>query len=127
MGRENLAGVAAVLEDTLAPLVAADRLDVELDAEAGELEAIAEEWTLHLEGWPHQSLAWLALDDEPDDPGEIPAMLLAVLDPTTLTALARADWRLGGDLVAALRAAHDPLSDELAETLEALRPQTEFS
>jgi hypothetical protein len=126
MGRENLAGVAAVLENTLAPLVAAGALDVELDAEAGELEAIAEEWTLHLEGWPQQPLAWLALDDEPDNPGEVPAALLAVLDPTTLTALARADWRLGGDLVAALRAVHDPLSDELAETLEALRPQTEF-
>ena len=126
MGRENLAGVAAILEETLGTLVAAGALGVELDAEAGELEAVAEEWTLHLEGWPLQPLAWLALDDEPDDPAEIPAALLAVLDPKILGSLARADGRLGGDLVAAFRAAHDPLADELAHTLEALRPQSEL-
>ena len=125
MGRENLAGVAEVLEDALAALVGAGTLDVELDADAGELEVVADEWTLHLEGWPQQPLAWLALDDEPDDPGQIPAALLAVFDPKTLKALAVADWRLGGDLVAALRAAHDPLADELADTLDALRPQPE--
>lgn len=126
MAREKLAGVAAILDETLAALVAVGALDVELDAESGELEVVGEEWTLHLEGWPQQPLAWLALDDEPDDPAEIPAALLAVLDPKTLASLARADGRLGGDLVAALRAAHDPLADELADTLEALRPQTEL-
>jgi len=122
MVRENLAGVATIVEESLAALIAADAVEVALDAATGELEAIAEDWTLHLEGWPDRPLAWLALDDEPDDTAQIPIAVVAAFDAATLAALAAVDERLGGALVAALRAAHDPLSDELADALEAARP-----
>ena len=125
MGRENLAGVAAILEEALARPIAADAVEIAVDAAAGEVEAIAEEWTLHLEGWPDRPVAWLALDDEPDDPAAVPLILLTILDRPALKALAAADVRLGGALVDALRTAHDPLSAELAEHLAALRPETD--
>ena len=125
MGRENLAGVAAILEESLAPLIAADALDVVLEDDGGALEAIAEDWTLHLEGWPDQPRAWLALDDEPDDPAELPTALAAALADDALAALTVADERLGGSLATALRAVHDPLADVLAAAIEVGRVQRE--
>jgi hypothetical protein len=119
----TMAEVAATFREFLAALIDADLLDVVVDA-AGAVEAIGEEWTLHLEGWPERPLAWLALDDEPDDPAEVAAALQEAINGETVAALAAADARLGGALARALGASGDPLSRTLADQLSLPRRTT---
>ena len=117
---ETLANVAALFAEFAARLVAADVLEIVLDASGGELEVLGEEWTLHLEGWPGRPLAWLALDDEPDDPAELTVALNAALDEESIAAFVAVDAALGRTLSAALRASHDPLSTALADRTSAI-------
>jgi hypothetical protein len=118
-GEERLGAIAARFVESGARLIAADALEIALNADAGELDVFGEEWTLHLEGWPTRPLAWLALDDEPDDPADLSVALATALDAEAVAVLAEVDVSLSRALSAALRASHDPLSAALADRLVA--------
>jgi hypothetical protein len=118
----SLLTIARRFEEYGARLIAADALEIALDAAAGELDVFGDEWTLHLEGWPTRPVAWLALDEEPDDPADLAAALDAALDDESIAVLAAVEVSLGRALTAALCAAQDPLSTALADRLMASGP-----
>ncbi len=109
--------LTAALRDAFAPLVAADEVDIESGTEPGVVEVAAEAWTLHLEGWSDRPLAWLAIDEEPDDAGKLGAARSAAMGSEALAALTRADAKLNGGIRDALAASDDPLSLDLAAAL----------
>ena len=86
------------------------------DAGKDETEVQADDWTLHLEGWPI-TIAWIAVDQEPDSAAEQRAVLDATFDHRSREALRDADRRLEGALVARLRTSGDELSARLADLL----------
>ena len=106
----------AALRGAFAAALKSGEVDVVEDATAGEVEILADDWTLHLEGWP-LTTAWFALDDDPVSPAEQRAALTAALSRGGLAALRDADTRLAGALTAALAASDDPLSATLASLL----------
>ena len=87
--------------------------------DAGGLDVVADDWTLHLDGWPGPREAWLAADDEPENPDSATAraLLLDALDAATLAALSALNLRLGDRLTFTLRESGDPLSAALADLM----------
>lgn len=114
--------VTAALQDAFASLVEADEVDVEAGTEPGTVEVVAEAWTLHVEGWPDHSIAWLAIDEEPEDPKQIRAARAAAMRPEAIEALTRADAQTNSGIRAALVASDDPLSLDLAAALSTNSP-----
>jgi choline dehydrogenase-like flavoprotein len=114
------AALASRIEEVGADLLARDAFELSLNASAGELDVVGDEWTLHFEGLPTQPLAWLAVDDEPDDPAEFPAVIHAYLDDETLAMLGAVDHSLGQVISAAMKASRDPLSLALADRLQTM-------
>lgn len=108
---EPRAVLTAALAATNADMLPTDQPD--------ELDVSGDDWTLHLEGWPDQPLAWLALDDEPEETMDRRSELRRALGADVLAALAAADTQLSGRLGEALRAGADPLSIDLADALAA--------
>ncbi len=111
-----------MLQLAFATLIETGEIDIATapDIEAGETEVQADDWTLHLEGWPI-AMAWIAIDHEPD-PAEHRAALDATLDHRELAAMRDADRHLEGALVARLRASGDELSSRLADVLDMTEP-----
>ncbi len=110
--------VEAAALDAFAAAIAAGDLSLIADGEGG-LDLTADAWTLHLDGWPGPREAWVAVDDEPEDPAPAVArdLLVGSLDAAILAALTAFDARLNGYVTAALRASADPLSVILADVL----------
>jgi hypothetical protein len=106
----------AALRDAFTTSLTSGEVDVVEDAAAGEVEVIADDWTLHLEGWP-LTAAWFALDDDPASPAEQRAALSAALSRGGLPALRDADARLDGALTSALASSGDALSVTLTMLL----------
>jgi hypothetical protein len=102
--------------------VDADDFDVVLGP-AGELDVSTDDWTLHVEGWP-DGTAWLAIDDEPDEPARYATARRAVMPETVERALAEADHEVGGVLSRALVASGDPFTAEFLAALKQIRPST---
>ncbi len=99
-------------------------VDIEVAGDGLEVDVIGDEWTLHLEGWPERSVAFLAIEDEPEDAAAAAAARAAVMTDGDARALADLDKGLDGTLVAALRASGDPLSADLAAAIERVAPET---
>lgn len=114
MDTEALSGA---LRSAFASLVEADEVDIEIGPGPGEVEVVAETWTLHLEGWPDRPLAWLALDEEPEDTKELRAARIAAMGSEAMRALIQADAQVNGGIRTALIASDDPLSMDLASAL----------
>jgi hypothetical protein len=112
-GAVDCATMAGVIADALNDVLGADGVDVLPDPSGAFVDIAADGWTLHVEGTP-VTVAWLAIDDEPDDPGEIAAARRKAMSTRIDRALADAGKQLNGSLVAALRASRDPLSMDLA-------------
>lgn len=100
-------------------LIAAGEVDLNTLPETGETEVQADNWTLHLEGWP-VTTAWIAIDQDPESPKEQMAALAKTFDHRTRTALHDADRRLDGVLLRCLRQSGDGLSMRLADLLDHL-------
>ena len=113
----------AVLQHAFAALIETGEIDITTPPDAGEdeTEVQADDWTLHLEGWP-VVIAWIAIDHEPDSGAEQRSALEATLDHREQAALRDADRRLEGALVACLRASGDELSIRLADLLAETGP-----
>ncbi|MBA2247209.1 MAG: hypothetical protein H0W23_03700, partial [Chloroflexia bacterium] len=81
-----------------------------------EIDVQADDWTLHLEGWPIAT-AWIAIEQEPESAAAQQAALATTFGHRELAALRNADRRLEGALVARLRTSGDELSARLADLL----------
>ncbi|MGI8485194.1 MAG: hypothetical protein ACR2OU_13140 [Thermomicrobiales bacterium] len=97
-------------------LIESGVVDIVPDPENDVVELQADEWTLHVEGWPIQ-LAFIALDEDPPTASERMGVLNAALGPQDLGALRDADERLEGALTKALVGSNDPLSASLGQLL----------
>ena len=111
-----LSPLLAALREAFAAALSSGEVDLAEDAASGEVDLFADDWTLHLEGWP-LTAAWFALDDDPASPVEQRAALTAALSRGGLAAFREADARLGSALSTALAASDDPLSIALATLL----------
>ncbi len=111
----------AALRAAFATLSSADEAEV-VEGDDDGIDVIGEEWTFHAEGWPGPAIAWLALDDEPDEENDrsIREACEAALPPEAFAALAAADQQLNGALRASLVATLDPVSRDLARAITAM-------
>jgi len=109
--------LAETLHLAFAVLIGAGDVDVNTLPDAEETEVQADDWTLHLEGWP-LTTAWIAIDQEPVSPKEQLTALEGMLDQQDRAAMRGADRRLGGALLTCLRESGDDLSVMLAGLLE---------
>lgn len=92
-------------------------IDIEVAEDGLEVDIIGDEWTVHLEGWPERPVAFVALEDEPEEAKALAAARRRAMPADTVAALAAIDRRLDGELGEALRGTVDPLSVELAAVL----------
>lgn len=79
-------------------------------------EIQADEWTLHLEGWP-VTTGFIALDEEPPSFRERQAALDAAIDDQHLAGLREANSLLDSAIVIALEDSGDELSSILAQLI----------
>jgi hypothetical protein len=82
----------------------------------GFVDIATDSWTLRIEGTP-VTMAWLSIDDEPEDAERLPAARLAAMPLDVDQALAIANGRLDGALMTALSASRDPLTLDLATSI----------
>jgi len=108
--------LVAALRTAFAAALKSGEVDIADDAATAEVDVFADDWTLHLEGWP-LTTAWFVLDDDPVSPAEQRAARAAALSRGGLAALHDADARLDGALTAALAESGDALSVTLASLL----------
>ncbi len=102
-----------LLEITFASLVEQGEVDVVADLAPSEFEVQADEWTLHLEGWP-LAAGFLVLDDEPTSDVERRNALDAALDSSHLAAMRQLNRSTDGAIAAVLVDSGDPISTLLA-------------
>lgn len=100
-----------VVETAFAQLIT--DLEVELGVAEGELQIVADDWTLVLDGDPITGVL-IAVDDEDQAPNII---LDDVLMDDHLAAMRTMNAELDGAVAAALAASPDPLAKELASRL----------
>jgi hypothetical protein len=112
----DTAQLAQALRTALLTVMDADDFDVTL-GEAGDLDVSTDDWTLRIEGWP-SGVAWLAIDEEPDDPAQYATARRAVMSEAVEQALAARDIDLGGELTRALAASGDPFTLDFVAALE---------
>jgi hypothetical protein len=111
----DTARLAAALTAALRTVLDPDEFDV-TPAPAGALDVATDDWTLRFEDWPIGP-AWLAIDDEPDDPSAYASARRRVMSEAVERALAEADRAVGGALTRALRASGDPFTVDFSATL----------
>ncbi len=91
--------------------------DLEPDDEAGTIEVTTDDWTLSIDGIPGKPVAYLSIDNEPDEESEYVQALHDVFRATERTALREANAELDGAISTALDASGDPFSQHLAAAL----------
>jgi hypothetical protein len=107
--------LTVALDAALRAVLHPEEFDVTRGA-AGDLDVSTDDWTLHVEGWP-DGVAWLAIDDEPDDPADFVSARRAVMSEAVERALAAADRAVGGALTRALDASGDAFTLSFADAL----------
>lgn len=113
--------LVSALQEAFSSLVADGEVDivvVEEDAEQDACEVQADDWTLHIEGWPVSS-AWIALDLDVTSPEDFRSTLESVLSEEDIEALSALDEALAGDVARALAESGDDLSIALSALVEA--------
>jgi hypothetical protein len=117
MSKSTVAGVVAVLRESIGARLKPIEFDLTIDDETGEIQLITDAWTIGIEDVLEQPSAWLAIDAEPEHPNEFANALRDAFRPHELDALRTADTALNGLLIQALNASNDPLSTFFANTL----------
>ena len=107
----------AALDAALRSVIDPEEFDI-VRSPAGELEVSTDDWTLHVEVWP-DGLAWLAIDDEPEDPARYTPVRRQVMSEAVDRALAEADRAVNGALTRALAASGDPFSLDFSAAIAA--------
>jgi hypothetical protein len=113
----DFATFAEVVAAALREVLGADGFDIIPDETEAIVDIAADEWTLQIEGSP-VARAWLSIEDEPEHEAQLSAARRKVMTHEVDRALAEADRKLGGALVAALRASGDPLTLDLVAGME---------
>jgi hypothetical protein len=114
----------AAVQDAFAGLAGSDEVDI-LPAEGDDGTDIAvagDAWTLYLSGWPGLAVAFVAIEDEPDDAADVDTVEAAwhsAVGDDVVAAMMVADLDLNGALTAALDASGDPLSGSIAAAVRA--------
>jgi hypothetical protein len=106
--------MAETVTVALSEIMYADTFDV-IPGDAF-VDIAADSWTLRIEGTP-VTMAWLSIDDEPEDPKKLHADRRAAMPLDIDQALAIANGRLDGALMTALSASRDPLTLDLATSI----------
>jgi hypothetical protein len=91
--------------------------DLEPDESAGVVEVTTDDWTLSVETGHGVPLAFLSIDNEPDEEHEYARALHDTIRPAELRALREANRELEGALAGALDASGDPFSQYLGVAL----------
>jgi len=99
-----------------APRIDDEEIDVVEIPEESAVEIQADDWTLHLQGDP-LTLAFVAIEDEPEGADALAHALRIALTPDELEGLGTLNERLDGVLAARLRSSGDALSATLAAIL----------
>ncbi|MCC6944724.1 MAG: hypothetical protein IT335_09105 [Thermomicrobiales bacterium] len=107
--------VVDALSDALREVLGADGFDLLPDDQG--MTIAADDWSLRIESDP-QAVAWLAVDDEPDDASRYEEAIRETVGAGALGALSRANAAAGHALTALLTAANDPFGLALALMLE---------
>lgn len=105
-----------ILRNAFAPQLENGEVDLVATRGNAEFEIQADNWTLHLEGWP-VTMGFIALDEDPASLTEQRAALDAALDNQHMAALRTANRELDNAIVAALEDSGDELSALLASAL----------
>ena len=113
--------LAELLREAFHPIFGAEEIDV-LPSDAGdELDIVDGAWTVHVEGWPDQPVATVAIDRELDPPYTLHDSREEVMAYEIDEAFAYVDEQVSGALTTALKASGDPLSLDLLESMAAHR------
>ncbi|MBX3071423.1 MAG: hypothetical protein KF883_13040 [Thermomicrobiales bacterium] len=107
--------VVDALSDALREVLGADGFDLLPDDQG--MTIAADDWSLRIESGP-RAVAWLAVDDEPDDASMFQEAIREIVGAGALGALWRANAAAGHALTALLTAANDPFGLALAAMLE---------
>ncbi len=108
--------LTAILRTAFDAQLESGEVDLVVDLNVPEFDIQADEWTLHLEGWPILT-AFVALDDEPTTEREREAALDAALDSQNMAALREVNRNLDDGLRAVLLDSADELSAVLASAI----------
>ena len=106
----------SLLEPVFATLEEDGEIDLLVLPDDGGVQIQADDWTIHLEGWPLR-IGFIALDEEPHSREQRLLALDAAVDQRHLAALRGANAQLDGALASALAGSGDDLSMLLAEAL----------
>ena len=117
--------LALILKKAFASQLDSGEVDLVMLDGAQDFEMQADEWTLHLEGWP-VTMAFIALDDEPASLTERRNALDAALDNQHIVGIRRANALLDGAIVAALEDSGDELSLVLAQVVALPESDADF-
>jgi hypothetical protein len=108
--------LALILAEAFAAQLESGEVDLMELRDSQEFEIQADDWTLHLAGWP-VTVAFIALDEEPHSLAERQIALDAALDTQHMAGLRHANLLLDDAIVAALVDSGDELSALLASAL----------
>lgn len=112
----DLTPLAEWCTEHFANRIAAAELDICLIPEEHAIEIQTDAWTLHLAGEPPH-LAFVAIEDEPEDASALTTALHTALDADDIADLRALNTHLDGALGGCLLASRDPLSKALADLL----------
>lgn len=115
----EVSDVVAALRTELTAGEPDDEFDIRINDDTGAIECATDDWTLLIEGVPESPVAWMAIEDEPEEPEQYPRARRAVLRSVEEQALRRVDRTLDGLLTRALEASGDPFSQHLSSVLRA--------
>ena len=99
----------------LKPVLGEAGFDAGLDGRTQAMDVSTDDWTVHVES--ERSVAWLAIDEEPDDPEKYDQTRRAVMGEAEEEAWRSINDELGGFLVDALTRSGDPFSIAFATAI----------
>jgi hypothetical protein len=103
------------ISGALKPVLGEGGFDAGIDGRARAMEVSTDDWTVYIE-W-ERGVAWLAIDDEPDDPGKYEQARRAVMSEAEEEAWRRINDEIDGFLIDALTRTGDPFSIAFAAAI----------
>lgn len=122
--RESLAvKIVYAVSGALKPVLGEGEFETVPDGRERVLEVSTDDWTMHIE-W-ERGIAWLAIDDEPNDPAEFEQARRSVMSEAVVQAWGLVNIELSGFLADALTRSHDAFSIAFARAISILPPDGE--
>lgn len=112
------ANLSSVIERALLTVLDLDDFESTEGFDGKGIDISGDDWTWHIE----DELAYLAIDDEPDEPAAYPVAIEKNLTTPVIAALRQIDGASLATLTRLLTASGDPLSISFAELLTSRNP-----